>query len=514
MTSVRHTATTHAVCILSSHRIDCYAGEQSVRFDPLIDIQDLISRLMAQLQQWDCRRLSLLLDFPDESLSYRLTPNLYPWETNGYTSRQLAKQVMNLEVLAGYHLLPLAAQWSLPALFRPQPYLLLLFSQPKHPILSELLQQLTQQHRILLTRVDSLGQCLGRLLWDTRVSPPSVQQARLYVYPLLQSAGEQQVKQLLCYRHLLLIQRDIHFPSGETPEARQLRMEQENTLLMHFLQIQPQQSPAFMRQTRQPEVHYPSDHQALALLMQQYQRQSSARSDYVLPHMRLWRIGWRWRQGIFVTASLLLLLLLTGWGFIQWQMLQLNQDISAQLARQQDLVVVEAQMNEDMAHWSAQLTSLKATGSPEQMRQRVAWMADWHRLKMQLDPTSLLLEIATLMTRFPAISITGIIHHNGLVNGADAPVLDVQQASVRLNAQIDAQQFRHLPAEADSIQAFLSALGELPQVAEVELLLNPVLALTDKSMTVQFAQDPREQVIHPLVIQLTLRSTMSIPEEQ
>ncbi len=485
----------HAVCLLSGQGVTCYAsqGRQQRLIWDVQDIGQSLASLFSCLQAWRVRYLTLLLDTNDETLFYEQTPRLYPWEITRYAQRQTAKRFAHLQGMTGYRYVRLGRS----SVWQAESYLLLSFSVSESTLVAQawqaLLSRLEGQSEIWLVSILSLSLLLAD---DTRRSP---QQAQAQTTPT-QTKGrlwwvswQGQARQLLCYRGLLLIQRSLKL-TNETPEDQANKMTDENQLLMRFLHTQTHQGI----QVDAIDHHLYQRDILLDHLLDQQVKQFPYRSDYHPTQVEVWQKWLRWQRAITLILMLSLLIgVLLSLGFY-WQK-QETEQANAELSRS-----LQQGQQEKSATIETSLAFLPEI-TPEQLEARVQWMQSWHRLKMNLDPTPLLTQVAEVLATFPSIHLTAMAYHNGPPHSASAEVLDVNRASLRLTAQIDAQAFHSLAEEEVSLQAFTQALSTIARVRQVEVLRNPVLTLANQPMTLMFSQSAEEAVLHPLLLVLHLR---------
>lgn len=514
----------HAVCLLGDQQIICYARGRVRQFSleerVTNDAGDAqannpnrlaLSALLAHLQAENIGYLTVVLDAPDEVLQYEQTPALYPWEVAQYAQRQSFKRSGQNPILFGYRYVPLTeVRW-----VRPVHYVLSLFSVPESSALRDhwLLWQniLTQARSITMVAILSLPLVLadyaqqavlaeqtGWRWWRQRWTPSG------QLWLVHWQAG--QVKQLLCYAGMVLIQRDILLDLQGADQAQQVA--DENQLLTRFLQTQPDSllRTALLAARAQPVLGL--EEKVLKTLSSHV----NGRSDYLTPSVLAWAQSIRWAGLLGWLGTILVLISLGISVWLNEETSQLAVEIASinALTDRTRLARLSVSSDDALVHTTPEMTEMTAhlTIAPDLLEKRVAWMQDWHRLKMTLNPSQRLSAVAQVVAQFPAIQLTAIAYHNGPSATANTEVLDLAQANLRLTAQIDAQQFAQLAEEAQTIERFVQALKAIDGVAQASVLRNPVLSLQDQAMNLAFAQ-ASDRVQHPLMILLELRPPAS-----
>lgn len=495
----------NAVCLLSAQSVTCYASrgrQKTLNWDSQ-EINQSLEILFSCLQDWRVRYLTLLLDTSDETLFYEQTPRLYFWEINRYAQRQTAKRFSHLQGITGYRYVRLGRS----AIWQAESYLLLSFSVSESTLVAQawqaLLSRLSGQNGIWLVSVLSLSLLLAddtyRVSRQEKQSKTVAQtQGRLWL--LSWQAG--QVRQLLCYRGLLLIHRSLTF-INENPEDQAKQLVDENQLLIRFLHTQTTQG------IQVDSIDHRLHRRDLLLdqLIVQQVKQFPKRSDYHPFRVLAWQRFLAWQKGVMVMVFASLLMAVIVSVVFHWQTQSVEQNI--------DQLTLDLQRNQKLFSQKEDMDlSPLMNVTPEQVQARVAWMQSWHRLKMTLDPSPVLTQLAEVLVRFPAIQITAIAYHNGPPNSASGEVLDMNHASLRLTAKTDAQAFHNLAEEENLLQAFIQALARITRVRQVELLGNPVLTLINKPMTLAFAQSAEETVTHPLLLVLHLQADADLHQSE
>ena len=503
-----------AVCLITQREIICYADQNREWHISLLNQASddvIIDEVLFCLKEWQTVYLTLIIDSADELLAYEQTPSLYAWEIELYARKQTSKRFTQLKGVTGYRYRALGkGRW-----IKSTGYLLISFSISGDGLITSranLLIARLQQSEIWLTSILSLYLLLNDFIvfsQQKNLKKSLTTKGQIWlIHCQYNGAMTNQIKQLLSYQSLPLIQRSVLLNDHESSDhARQIA--DENALLHRFLQMQISQQQMTKTNSTMNQALLDAQVQPIEIAPQHLAIHCLThfpnRSDYQISQTMAWKKLITW-----VNSSVLFLLLMLTIISVYGVMLYWQQHIL-----QNEIIVISESLHQLQESDSVDtvLSKIPSNISPELLQARVDWMRDWYLLKMNADPSDLLLNIATLLVDFPAITLSSLSYDNGPTATSAVELLDISQSSLRLTAQINAQYFKTLGEEANGIKIFLSRLAELSGVKKVELLRNPVLSLQDQGMTVVFSASQRDEILHSLVVLLHLSPRLSMPQE-